>query len=116
MPGLPRINLRLFAKTDELTVANELLREIVSMGEQFGEVHAQPLERYWKIPEYHEVGIEFHPVGEAMIAYECVLTALASGWERHGSLEEPCAVWNPSAEGTSLSPLVMWMSLDLVTI
>mgnify|MGYP001134036336 CR=1 FL=1 len=83
---------------------------------RFGGVKTQPVERYWKIPEYHEVKLELRPDLEAIAAYEGVLGELATEWERHGSQEEPWAIWNPSAEGRCFSPLVTWMSLDLVNL
>ena len=108
-----KVVLRLFAAIDDPSVADDLAGLVASKAGKFGGVQTRPVERYWKIPEYYEVGIELRPDGEASAAYEGLLAELATGWERHGSPEEPWAIWNPSAEGRCFSPLVTWMSLDM---
>lgn len=108
-----KVVLRLFAATDDPTVADDLAGVIASKAGKFGGVQTRPVERYWKIPEWYEVDIELCPAGEAIVAYEGMLAELANGWERHGSPEEPWAVWNPSATGRCFSALVTWMSLDM---
>lgn len=110
------IALRLFAETDDLEVADDLASVVVARAGRFGEVRTRPVERYWKIPEYFEVDIELHLDGEVSAAYEGVLADLATGWERHGSPDEPWAIWNPSSECQCFSALVTWMSLDVFKV
>jgi hypothetical protein len=113
MPVRWLIVLRLFAATDEMRVADELAGVVASKAGKFGGVQTRPVERYWKIPEYHEVGIELRPDGEAIVAYEGMLAELSTEWKRGGSPADLWAIWNPSAEGRCFSSLVTWMSLSM---
>jgi hypothetical protein len=107
------ITLRLFAETDDPSVANDIAGVVESKAGKLGGVQTRPVERYWKIPEYYEVGIDLRPNGEAIAAVECMLAELATGWDRHGSGSDLWAIWNPSEEGRCFSSLVRWMSLDV---
>ncbi|WP_435011578.1 hypothetical protein P12x_002894 [Tundrisphaera lichenicola] len=112
MPDHWQIILRLFAATEDPSVAETLAGVVASKAGRFGQVRSRPVEPYWKIPEYYEIGIELRPVGDSSEAYEGMLVELATGWERQGSPDEPWAIWNPSAECRCFSPLVRWMSLS----
>ncbi|WZO99895.1 Imm31 family immunity protein [Isosphaeraceae bacterium EP7] len=107
------ISLRLFAETDDPRVANDIAAMIESKAGKLGGVQTQPVERYWKIPEYYEVSIDLRPDDETIVAVECMLAELATGWDRHGSGSDLWAIWTPSEEGLCFAPLVRWMSLDV---
>jgi hypothetical protein len=107
------ISLRLFAETEDLSVANNIASEVESKAGKLGKVQTRPVKRYWKIPDYYEVDIDLRPNGEAIAAIECMLAELATGWERHGSGSDLWAIWNPSEEGRCFSPLLRWISLDV---
>lgn len=113
LPGPWLIVLRLFAATHDMRVADDLAGVVASKASRFGAVQTRPVERYWKIPEYYEVGIFLHPNGEALAAFEGMLAELATGWNRAWP-EDPWPTWKPSAEGRCFSPLVTWMSLHMV--
>ena len=72
-----KVVLRLFAATDDPSVADDLAGLVASKAGKFGGVQTRPVERYWKIPEYYEVGIELRPDGEASVAYEGMLARVA---------------------------------------
>ena len=115
MPDRFLIFLRIFAETDDPSVAIDLAGVIVEKAGRYGWVRTRPVERYWKIPEFYEVAIELRPDGGSSAAYEGVLADLAAGWERHGSQEDLWAIWNPTAEGYCFSPLVTWMSVNMLS-
>ena len=74
-----KVVLRLFAATDDPSIADDLAVVVASKAAKFGGVQTRPVERYWKIPEYYEVGIELRPHGDASAAYEGMLAELATG-------------------------------------
>ena len=108
-----QIILRLFAETDDPSVAYYIAGVVESKAGKLGAVQSRPVERYWKIPEYYEVGIVLRPDGAAIDAVECILAQLATGWDRHGSESDLWAIWNPSEDGSCFSSLVRWISLNM---
>jgi hypothetical protein len=108
-----QITMRLMAECRDKGAALQFESDVRERVAAFGSVAEAEMKPYWKIPEWSELCILLRPGVGPEAAFDGVLSALGSGWERHDiSADEQWAVWNPAENCTFFSPLARWANVE----
>lgn len=108
------IFLRAFAAVTDEAGATLICQDVERRLSCHGKIaRSDPPQRYWKIPEYWEVFVEFRPEKPVPLAFDDVLSELGSGWEVHRLADGGSwAVWNAGPQSTFVIPAIRWANLE----
>lgn len=99
--------LRCFAEVASIAGAKKVSHELNEQLSFLGPAKREEAQRYWKIPEYHEIFLCYE-ISDLRV-FKRVLMALGTGWQVTDGTE---AVWNHSESSTFISNKVRWAQLE----
>jgi hypothetical protein len=107
-------SLRVLARAGDDDRARAVAARVERALGPWAHVTSIEVQRYYKIPELHEVSLVLEPAGPAPAAYDAIIAAVAAGeWSRGGSDLDWWAVWDAdSGAGASRIDGVVWASLS----
>ena len=107
--------LRVFVEVDTTKQADKLARQLVKILQPCIEVHQRTTQKYWKIPEYYQIKLEFNPAmqEEPREALYELLLRLGFGWTITEFREALEAIWNKNENTCFALNEARWAHLQL---
>lgn len=107
------INIRFLSSVGSEAEAIELGKTLIDAFQDFGNLKALEVKKYWKIPENYECSMELHAEDLSEAVLPRLAERLGHGWERASST---CFIWTRSEALHFADERVNWAEVEFIEV